>query len=424
MSSFFQTPDTLHDGELTIAVISPDRQRRSAASAAFARCKNVEAREFTDYPPSVDDALHLLDHGFDIIVIDLDGNPEYALQLVESLYTVASAVVMVFSAHAESELLLRSMRAGARDFFTLPFAPDTVADAMRWVAARRKPRLTAEKTDGRLLIFFGSKGGVGVTTLSSNFAVALAEESGQSTLLIDLNLNLGDAALNLGIRSKYSVVDALQDSAGTSATLHPKFLVQHSSGLYVLPAPAELARSVETSPGVGNLMAVARQQFHYVVVDAGKKIDLKHMNLFEPTAIAYLVTEIGIPDLRNANRLVSQFSQDRSPALEIVINRYRPHFLGFTDEHLVKALSRPPRWKIPNDFDAARQLQGTPTLIVDQDVPIARAIRQMARSVCGRDDSLPIASSHSSSKGRFRLHWKDEAKHRTHEPAQTAHGCL
>jgi MinD-like ATPase involved in chromosome partitioning or flagellar assembly len=57
----------------------------------------------------------------------------------------------------------------------------------------------------------GAKGGAGVTTVACNFAVALAQEPGQKTLLIDLDLPFGDAALNLGVISEFSTIDALQE---------------------------------------------------------------------------------------------------------------------------------------------------------------------------------------------------------------------
>ena len=61
-----------------------------------------------------------------------------------------------------------------------------------------------------MLVFLGGKGGSGVTTVACNFAVSLAQECSQSTVLIDLDLPLGDAALNLGISPQFSTADALR----------------------------------------------------------------------------------------------------------------------------------------------------------------------------------------------------------------------
>jgi pilus assembly protein CpaE len=410
MPSSFQTAESTNDELLIVAVVSPDRQRRIAATNALAQAGNVEPREFADYPPSAPNVPHPLERGFDAVLVDLDGNRQLALDLVELLCIAGSTIVMVFSAQADPELMLRSMRAGAREFLTLPFKQSIVTDALSRVAAHKQPAPTARKAAGRLLVFFGSKGGVGVTTLACNYAVALAEESQQSTLLIDLNLRLGDAAMNLGLDSAYSVVDALQNSAHLDPKLLSRFIVQHSSGLFVLAAPAELPLTVATTVSIGSLLQVARQQFHYVVVDAGKKIDLKQMHLFEESAVTYLVTQVGIPELRNANRLIAQFSEEHSPKLEVVINRHRSRSMGLTDEHLTKALGRPVQWRIPNDYAAVRKMQSTGTAIVHQESSIAGVMRQMARSICGTPAASAGEAARSFSLSGLHFPWKGSAK--------------
>jgi pilus assembly protein CpaE len=419
MSSSIQTPESLPDGLLTVAVVSPDSLQRIAATTAVAQCGNVDAREFAEYPPNLSNAASLLGQGFSAVLIDLDGNPEYALALVEKLCIEGSAIVMVYSAKADSDLILRSMRAGAREFFTVPFNQSSIAKALHWVAAQQQPTLAARKVDGRQLVFFGSKGGVGVTTVATNFAVALAEESGQSTVLIDLNLHLGDAAMNLGIDAPRSVVDALQHATRLDSHLLSKLVVRHDSGLSVLSAPAELPANMATNVAIGSLLQVARRQFHYVVIDAGKKIDLKQMQLYEESASAYLVTQMGIPELRNANRLITQFSTDFGPKLEIVVNRHQSRSSGLSDEHLTKALNRPIQWKIPNDFAAVRKMQSTGTPIVHQESSIAGVIRQMARSVCGTSAAKEGEAARGFSVAGLRFPWKSAAKSSNPEKGKT-----
>src|ERR1039458_7203981 len=116
-------------------------------------------------------------------------------------------------------MVVRCMRAGAREYLTLPFKQSTMSEALDRAADTVHPPTRAEKrTHGRMLVFLGAKGGSGVTTVACNFAVALAQESGQSTLLIDLGLTMGDAALNLGIVAEYSTDNALLDSGRLDAS--------------------------------------------------------------------------------------------------------------------------------------------------------------------------------------------------------------
>ena len=127
---------------LSIALIGPDEDRRKAAASALAECQGGEIREFSSYPPSLDDVPRLLEQHYDVIIIDLDAQPEYALELVESICANGTATVMVYSMKTDSELLVRCMRAGAREFLTLPFAQNTMAEALVGLqrAVRRRAR--------------------------------------------------------------------------------------------------------------------------------------------------------------------------------------------------------------------------------------------------------------------------------------------
>ncbi|HXR40242.1 MAG TPA: AAA family ATPase [Terracidiphilus sp.] len=374
---------------MSIALIGPDEQRRKEAAAALLKCDGAEVREYSAYPASLDDVPRLIEQRNDVIIIDLDSSPEYALELVESICANGSATVMVYSSKPDSDLLVRCMRAGAREFLTPPFAHNTMAEALVRASARRSATRLPRKTGGRLLVFLGAKGGSGVTTLACNFAVSLAQESGQSTLLIDLDLPLGDAALNLGIVTEYSTVNALQDADRLDAAFLNKLLIKHSSGVSVLAAPGKFPQFHATNEAINKLITVARQEFDNVVVDVGARLDLTESALFKDAFTIYLVTQAGIPELRNSNRLIGQFFTVGSPKLEIVINRYEPRSLGVSDETITKALTRPANWKIPNDYSAVRQMQNTATPLALGDSPVARLIRQMATSICGQRATQP-----------------------------------
>jgi len=384
-SSFIddQYPDSLGGNVLSIALIGPDEGRRKAAATALAGCQGGEIREFSTYPPSLDDVPRLLEQHYDVIIIDLDSYPEYALELVESICANGSATVMVYSMKADSELLVRCMRAGAREFLTLPFAQSTMAEALVRASARRPATRLPKKTGGRLLVFLGAKGGDGVTTLACNFAVSLAQETGQSTLLIDLDLPLGDAALNLGVVAEYSTINALQNFSRLDSSFLSKLLVKHNSGVSVLAAPGKFPQYEASDESIDRLITVARQDFENVVIDMGSRLDLMGTSLFKDGSTVYLVIQAGIAGLRNSNRLISQYFSTPVPNLEIVLNRFESRSLGVSEDQITKALTRPAQWKIPNDYNAVRRMQTTAIPLALEDSPISRLIRQMARTACG-----------------------------------------
>ncbi len=154
---------------------------------ALVEMRSGEVRAFSSYPPSLDDVPRLLEQHHDVIIIDLDSDSEYALDLVESIGASGAATVMVYSAKPDPDLLVRCMRAGAREFLTLPLELGTMAESLVRAAARkpvvRVAPISHKKTSGKLLVFMGAKGGAGVTTLACNFAVALAQEPNQKTLV-------------------------------------------------------------------------------------------------------------------------------------------------------------------------------------------------------------------------------------------------
>jgi pilus assembly protein CpaE len=97
----------------------------------------------------------------------------------------------------------------------------------------------------------------------------------------------------------------------------------------------------------------------------------------------YLITQVSIAELRNSNRLISEFFQLPTPKLEVVLNRFTANTLGIDEENITKALTRSARWRIPNDYVTVQRAQNTATPLAQGDSAIASIIRQMARTACG-----------------------------------------
>jgi pilus assembly protein CpaE len=376
-------PDILSAGVLSIAIISPNDEWRTSTKKALVECQSGPIREFVTYPPSLNELARVLGQNFDIVLIDLDSDADYALDLVETICVRDLAAVIACSAQTNPDLLLRCMRAGAREYLPIPFYAGELSEALVRAATLRFAARPTQKTNGKMLIFLGAKGGSGVTTLACNFALSLAVESRQRTLLIDLNLPLGDVAISLGLKPKHSIVNAFQQPHRMDTHFLATLVEEHCSGLSVLAAPSDLGRTYVSTAAIDKLLDVASQAYDYVVVDAGSRLDLQLKHLFNDAATIYLVTQIGIPELRNSHRLISQLSVEGSPKLEIILNRYDRRNEEIADEHVNKALTRPAQWKIPNNYAAVSKMQNTETLLTKSDSQISRAIRQMSRAACG-----------------------------------------
>jgi len=382
MSTSMQGPDTFDVHVMSVALIGPEEQRRKAVASALAGSQANVTREFTSYP-ELDDVPQLLETGFDVIIVDLDSDPEHALDLVEHICGNSSATVMVYSTQADPELLVRCMRAGAREFLSQPIAPSKIAEALVRAAVRRPAVRASRKMLGRLLVFASAKGGSGVSTIATNFAILLAQESQQKTLLLDLDLPLGAAALDLGIVTQFSTANVFQNIGRLDSNFLSKLLTKHASGLSVLSAPDKYTPVNATEDAVAKLLAVARQDFDYVVIDAGSTMSSTYKTLLEAASVVYLVTQVSIPALRNSNRLISELFTLAAPKIEVILNRFTANTLGIDEGNIKKALTIRPSWRIPNDYATVQRAQNTATPLAQGDSAIAGVLRQMARTACG-----------------------------------------
>jgi pilus assembly protein CpaE len=379
MSTLTHDGDSLGADVLSVALIGPEQLGRTAVAKAVLGFRAGAVREFSSYP-ELDDLPRILKSEFDVIIIELDTNPEHALDLVEHICGHMSATVMVYSAHTDSELLVRCMRAGAREFLTQPIAPTTIAEAMVRASVRRPSHRPAKRTEGKLLVFLGAKGGSGVSTLAANFAVALTQDSRQRIALLDLNFPLGNTAIDLGLTAPLSAADALMNLERLDSHFLSTVMIKHSSGLSVLAAPDRYSRLDVREDSIEKLVNVVRQDFDYVVVDAGAGMGLVGKALLSSATTVYLVLQVSLPELRNANRIVSEYFQSDTPQLEIVLNRFTPRSMEIDEEAVNKALTMPVKWKVPNDYAAVRKAQNTASPIALEGSAISQVIRQMANS--------------------------------------------
>jgi pilus assembly protein CpaE len=382
---------------LSVVLIGPQEERRRSLARAFSGSQSRVVREFTSYP-AIDDLSQIFEGNHDVALVDLDADPEKALDIVENLCGAdGSLTVMVYSARTNSDLLVRCMRAGAREFLTEPVLPNAVAEALVRALVRRDEVRRVRKTLGKLFVFAGAKGGAGVTTLASNFALSLVRDSGSKVVLLDLNLHLGDAAIALGITSKYSVADALEGTSRLDSDFLSVMLAKHASGLSVLCAPDGVSSVHPSRIAVEKLLRIARADFDYVVVDAGMlPVDVTE-HLFEIATTIYLVTQVAVPELRNANRILARYSRGQDAGkVEIVLNRYDPRAAEIDEAAITKALTRPAKWRLPNDYPAVHRAQNTAVPIAMEDSAISRSIRNMARAAAGQAPADP-------GKKRFRL---------------------
>lgn len=377
-------PESVSMSTLSVVVLGASEERRRTLGAALAETQAHVVKEGA--LPSLDALPGLLEGECDVLIVDLDQDTERGLDLVEAARGLRSAItVMVYSRSADRDLLVRCMQAGARELLSDPLSAGSVTEALVRASVRREELTAQKKTGGKCLVFVGAKGGAGVTTVAANFSLALAKERAPSVALLDLDLRLGDAALNLGLAGEFSTLDALENESRLDSDLLAKLLVRHSSGLQVLAAPDEYNTFQPTAAGVMKIINILRDDFAYVVVDAGTHYNGYGEKLFEVAEKVYLVTQVSVVELRNSHRFITaNFKGEGVRKLEVILNRYAPRAGEIDEESIRKALTISPNWRIPSDYQSVRQAQNTATALAMKDGPITRVLTSMAQAACGK----------------------------------------
>ncbi len=377
--------------QLTVALVGPQEARRQKIRSALAN-QHVEIQtELRNYPEPRDIISETA--GCEVVIVDLAADPGQAVDLIETICASdPSITVMAYSLSADPELLMNCMRAGAREFLIEPVQTSALTDALVRAFARRPDLTIKKKVRGRILAFTGAKGGSGVTTIASNFALCLAKESGAKVVLVDLDVRMGDAALILGMNCRFSVVDALLHAERLDKDFLATLLSKHGSGLQVLAGPEEYTPVSSMESGAPRLFRLLKEEFDYIVVDAGANVGKMHEALLDVADSVYLVTEVSIPALRAANRLITWFSErERPQTVEVVVNRHDSRTIEIDENRIAKALTTPANWNIPNHFNSVREAQNTGVPLASNPAgPITKVLTRMARAVCGKPQTTEV----------------------------------
>jgi pilus assembly protein CpaE len=368
----------------TAILISPDPVSRTMLAKALEAQHTAIASVATAYP-NYNTIVTLADTECDAILVELDTDSDTALDVVEAICArKPAATVMVYSGRSDAHLVMASMRAGAREFLSGVIAPDVLSEALLRASARRI-EVGVKRTQGKSLVFWGAKGGCGVTTLATNFAMALRRESGCEVALADLHPQLGEVSVLMGLTPRFTIADALQNPSRLDGDFVQTLLTEHRSGVSVLAAPDTYTLpAAPEGRTVGKLVELVGSRFPYVVVDAGLGLGHCAEALFRSATTVYLVTQADIPSLRNCQRLISYLSDFPGVSIELVINRFEPRKMEFDEERMNKAIGMPAKWKVPNDYAGARRAANAGTPLENERSPIWDVLKTMARAAAGK----------------------------------------
>jgi pilus assembly protein CpaE len=301
--------------QLTGRIVSDDEEFRKEA---------VRLLRVGSIPVSViDDRLARDGASPDVVVVDVRSNPA-AMEKMERM-RAADAAVAIFAVAAEPnpDLIVRAMRAGANEFFTWPPSESAFHEAIDRTAARRE--LSAgTRRQGTSIVFFGVKGGCGTTTLAVNCGVELARQTKRPTVIVDLKSGLGEVGLFLGVRSRYTLLDAIDNLHRLDGEFLRELVAKHKSGLDILAGSDQFERPTagETGP-IEEVFRLLTREYDHIIVDAGSQLHAAAMASLYTADTICLVANPDVPCVRNAQRLLERIGQMGACAdrVKVLLNR-------------------------------------------------------------------------------------------------------
>jgi pilus assembly protein CpaE len=232
-------------------------------------------------------------------------------------------------------------------------------------------------------------GGVGVTSLAANLALALRSLN-QRVALLDLDLQTGGLAVFLNLEPEVTIMPLVRLDRKLDSIQLESALTKHSSGVYLLSVPKRIEEGELVSDiTVGTVLDLMRQLFDYVIVDCGDHVDENAVAAWERSEHLFYVLNQSIAAARCAWRFVDLFERLGLTTLEprFILNRYNPAH-PLTEKAIEATLAKSIFAKIPTDdrtFETI-EMKAQDLFEVAAGSPVARAVLELASQVMPRTE--------------------------------------
>lgn len=356
----------------------------------------------------------------DVLFVDIDSSSETEVEALAAYLAAQNKKTVVIATAADGSLSTarRLMRMGIVDFVPQPLDPAELRAALQ--AARQKLRgiRASDRPRGRIISVMKTQGGAGATTLAVQSAVAAvsgvtkrAKKNGSGkgpneVCLLDLDLQAGNAALYLDIKSSYSVIDLVAQPERFDASLLQGAMARHDSGVHLLAAPTELVpMDAVNGEDVRRLFSVVRNSYDYALVDLPQAWMTWTTTALRESDMIVMVTQLSVAAVQQTRRRLEalrRLGAGDIPLL-LVANRHVKRGLfsgGFDVKEAETALGRKIDYFIGSDFNVVNEALnlGVPLSEVSKGKKVEKDFRRFfefaTNEMTERSHDVVVANGH------------------------------
>jgi pilus assembly protein CpaE len=237
---------------------------------------------------------------------------------------------------------------------------------------------------GKIVTVFSPKGGTGKTVTATNLAAALAKVERRPTLLIDLDLQFGDAAIMLGLEPEKTIHDLVVAPGELDSEKLAGYVAKHESGLEVLPAPLRPEEAELVTEGkLGRLLDVARESYDVIVVDTSPFFHGPMLATLDRTDQLLVLCALDVPTVKNVRLSLETLELLSYPPDRIrLVLRDAIGEVGMRRGEVEDALKVKVRFEVPTDRAVPLAVnRGKPAVLAETGAPFSRAIRDLAHEL-------------------------------------------
>lgn len=291
-------------------------------------------------------------------VIQVDTDSPASIKRFERL-AISTTTPLIAAAYEPPLALVRALlKAGAHDVLPLPLdIVELEASLMPVHEQRAVPEGPALPTrNAKVVTIIKSVGGVGATAIATQLAIRFARSeaaAGREACLIDLDVQFGDAAFQLGLRPRLTLADLFEAGSRLDGALLRSVATQHHSGLMMIGAPPEMMPiEVMAADQLMEIVDSAKREFGTVILELPTNWTNWTLSLLASSDLILLVTDLGVASLHRARRQLDLISaQDLGGiAVRVIVNRFdKSHYRTLGADNVREALGREVAFTVVSD---------------------------------------------------------------------------